>query len=191
MTQSDLPPFIYQGPIHLITSEKEADQAVRKLMNFDILGFDTETKPAFKKGEFYLPCLLQLASEEECFLFRLNTLGITDSLVELFTDKNITKAGVAIRDDLIGLRKKREFKPQGFVEIADLARSHGLEKLGLRSLTEELMGMRVSKKIRTSNWERLELTQAQMSYAAGDAYLGLKLFLLLSNCPTNVGLAPK
>lgn len=180
MTHSDLPIFQYQGPLHLITSPKDVDAAVKKLMNHSLLGFDTETKPAFTKGESYLPCLLQLASEEECFLFRLNLLGIPDGLIKLFTDKNILKAGVAIRDDLIGLRKKREFKPQGFVEIADLARQQGHEKLGLRSLTEELMGMKVSKKIRTSNWERQELTPAQMSYAAGDAYLGLKLFEILN-----------
>lgn len=180
MTHSDLPVFQYQGPLHLITTEKDVEQAIQKLQRHQYLGFDTETKPAFTKGEFYLPCLLQLASEEECFLFRLNMLGLPDAIIELFSDHKIIKAGVAIRDDLIGLRKKREFHPQGFVEIADLAKKQGHEKLGLRSLTEELMGMKVSKKARTSNWERKDLTPQQLSYAAGDAYLGLKLFEILT-----------
>lgn len=180
MTHSDLTLFQYNGPLHLITESKDVKEAVQRLQNFSILGFDTETKPAFTKGESYLPCLLQLASEQECFLFRINKLGIPDPLLDLFTDPEITKAGVAIRDDLNGLRKKREFKPQGFVEIADLAKNQGHEKLGLRSLAEELLGLKVSKKARTSNWERQELTPQQISYAAGDAYLGLKLFEILS-----------
>lgn len=176
-----LPVFHYQGEIHLVTDPKDVPPAIHKLQKSPILGFDTETKPAFKKGESYLPCLLQLADEKSCYLFRLNRLGMMPEIVDLLADKQTIKAGVAIRDDLVGLKKRKAFTPQGFVEIADLAKEQGHHKLGLRSLAEVLMSVKVSKKMRTSNWERKELSPQQMAYAAADAHLGLKLYQILAN----------
>lgn len=174
-----LPTFRYQGNIHLITRKQDVASAVEDLQRSAILGFDTETRPAFKKGESYLPCLLQLADEEKCYLFRLNQVGLQQEIVDLLADEDTLKVGVAIRDDLIGLKKRSPFQPKGFVEIADLAKEQGHHKLGLRSLAEVLMQVKVSKKMRTSNWEKKELSPQQMAYAAADAHLGLKLYQIL------------
>lgn len=174
-----LPVFRYQGNIQLITKKEEVKACVEELEKSKLLGFDTETRPAFKKGESYLPCLLQLANENSCYLFRLNKTGLTADLIRLLSKEDIVKAGVAIRDDLIGLKKLKSFEPGGFIEIADMAKEQGHQKLGLRSLAEELMEIKVSKKMRTSNWERKELSPQQMAYAAADAHLGLKLFQIL------------
>lgn len=175
----ELPTFRYQGKIHLITRKQDIAPAIKELQKSAILGFDTETRPAFKKGESYLPCLLQLADEKRCYLFRLNQVGMPQEIIELLADEQTLKVGVAIRDDLVGLKKRRAFLPKGFIEIADLAKEQGHHKLGLRSLAEVLMEVRVSKKMRTSNWERKELSTQQMAYAAADAHLGLKLYQIL------------
>lgn len=177
---SELPVFRYQGKIHLVTNPVDVGPAIEQLQKSPILGFDTETRPAFKKGESYLPCLLQLADEKRCYLFRLNELGLMPEMVQLLADKETLKVGVAIRDDLVGLKKRQAFTPQGFVEIADMAKEQGHQKLGLRSLAEVLMDVKVSKKMRTSNWERKELSPQQMAYAAADAHLGLKLYQILA-----------
>ncbi len=178
---TELESFEFQGRIHLITQSSKIPDALKILGQESRLGFDTETKPAFKKGEFYLPCLLQLSSEEDCFLFRLQQTGFHEGLRELLAEKTITKAGVAIRDDLVGLKKIHPFQPESFVEIADLARLQGHEKLGLRNLSAALLGLHVSKKTRTTNWERPTLTEQQLKYAAGDAYLSLKLYEALES----------
>jgi ribonuclease D len=174
-----LPIFHYQGDIHLINRAEDVAPAVQELQKSNILGFDTETRPAFKKGESYLPCLLQLADEMKCYLFRLNKIGMPQEIVELLADEETLKVGVAIRDDLVGLKKRETFRPKGFIEIADLAKEQGHHKLGLRSLAEVLMEVKVSKKMRTSNWEKKELTPQQLAYAAADAHLGLKLYQIL------------
>jgi ribonuclease D len=122
---------------------------------------------------------LQLADEKKCYLFRLNKVGMPQEIVELLADEEILKVGVAIRDDLVGLKKRKTFRPKGFIEIADLAKEQGHHKLGLRSLAESLMQIKVSKKMRTSNWEKSELTPQQLGYAAADAHLGLKLYQIL------------
>jgi ribonuclease D len=176
----NLADYRYHGAIHLITEADMVLQAIETLITSSTLGFDTETRPAFKKGESYLPALLQLATPDECFIFRLHQTGLTRDLRDLLADEQIKKVGVAIRDDLVGLRKIKTFTPRGFIELADLARQQGFQKLGLRNLSAELLGLNVSKKLRTTNWERKELTEAQLRYAAGDADLSLRLLNKLS-----------
>lgn len=179
--EENLELFQYGGNIRLITRASDTKDAIKVLSRENILGFDTETRPAFKKGESYLPALLQLATPEQCMIFRLHQTGLTADLIELLEESSIIKVGVAIRDDLVGLKKVQAFKPEGFVELADLARMKGHEKLGLRNLSAELLGLKVSKKLRTTNWERQDLTEAQLRYAAGDAHLGLVLYDILKN----------
>lgn len=176
-----LEPFRYQGSIELITSTDRMQYAIDALASNPLLGFDTETRPAFKKGESYLPALLQLANEEHCYIFRLHSVGLPKALRLLLENEAIEKVGVAIRDDLIGLKKISNFRPGGFIELADIAREQGHQKLGLRNLSAELLNLSVSKKLRTTNWERPHLTDAQLRYAAGDAYLSLKLFECLKS----------
>ncbi len=169
----------YHGPIHIICTSDEADQASKKLENEILLGFDTETRPAFRVGESYPPSLLQLATENEVYLFKLSQTGLTKKLREILADKKIIKAGVSIRDDLKELRKLNDFEPAGFIELATCAKKAGIKNLGLRGMGALLLGFRISKREQVSNWARSDLTSSQITYAATDAWLGRKIYLYL------------
>lgn len=174
---NELPLRRYEGPVHLIRTAEEAKRAAEKLSGEPLLGFDTETRPAFRSGEKYLPSLLQLASGTEVFLFQLKETGLTEDLCRLLSDPAVIKAGVSIRDDLRDLRQLTEFQPAGFTELATFAKKAHIKNLGLRGLAALLLGFRISKKAQTANWARKELTDAQITYAATDAWLGRELYL--------------
>ena len=173
---NELPMARFAGPIQLITTKEGCLKAVDALAKAPVLGFDTETRPSFKKGEFHHVCLLQLSTNDEAFLFRLNHCGLGPELMDLLADSTIEKAGVAIRDDLKALRKLNEFTPGGFTEIADLAKAMGIKQLGLRSLAAMMLDLRVSKKFKVTNWEQKRLNEDQLRYAATDAWIGYQLF---------------
>ncbi len=170
-----LPRLVFEGPTVVVVGKAEAERAVAHLERCHILGIDTETRPAFKKGKSYPVALLQIASHDVCFLFRLNRIGLPPCLVRLLADERITKVGLALRDDLAGLRRRTDFTPAGFVELQTLAREMGTEDMSLQKLCANLLGRRVSKSVRLSNWEAESLTTAQQQYAATDAYACLLL----------------
>ena len=173
---NELPIYQFEGDIELIETEEHALEAINKLKNESVLGFDTETRAAFKKGESYDICLIQLATAEASYLFRINKFELTKELVDLLADGKIIKAGVAISDDIKGIKKLIPFKESGFVELADLARKQGIKNFGLRALTAIFIRKRLSKKVKASNWERDELSAAQIHYAAADAVVGYLLY---------------
>jgi len=176
---NQLPMDHYRGPIHLIRTPDEADRAAKKLKKENLLGFDTETRPAFRVGESYRPSLLQLATENEVYLFQLKQTGFTKELRKILADQKIIKAGVSIKDDLKELRQLADFEPAGFVELANCAKQAGIKNLGLRGMGALLRGFRISKKEQVSNWAKSELTPSQLTYAATDAWLGRELYLHL------------
>lgn len=176
MEQSTFNFISFPGKIHLIVNDHDLQALAHQLTNIKEFGFDTETRPAFKKGEVYQVALLQLATENEAFIIRLNRLSQFDLIKSLFENPDVVKVGVAIRDDLKQLQKKFKFSPQNFIELQEIAKSRGLENFGLKGLTEEVLNFTITKGPKTTNWEAVELTDRQLLYAATDAWIGLKLY---------------
>jgi ribonuclease D len=172
----ELPLKSFEGDIVLVENLHMVRIAAQYLNQFKVLGFDTETKPAFKKGEIHKVALLQLATDERAFLFRLQKTGLPDELRQLFSNPKITKAGVAIRDDIKTLQKLSAFKPAGFIELQNHAQEAGIQNISLKKLCAIVCGFRISKSQQLSNWESDELTDMQMIYAATDAWVSLKIY---------------
>ena len=174
---NSLPLRYYNGPIRIIQTAEQAKDASTILIKEKLLGFDTETRPAFNKGQSYLPSLLQLAGTKVVYLFQLSKCGLPDSITNLLSNVNIIKSGVAIDQDLIELQQILNFQPGGFIDLGEIARSKGLPHHGLRGLAAFLLNFRISKSVRTSNWSANQLTKKQIRYAATDAWLGRELYL--------------
>ena len=140
------------------------------------LGFDTETRPSFKKGEYYPPALIQLATASCVYLFRISKTETFAPLLALLESQDILKTGVAIKDDVKELRRMEDFQPAGFVEIADITVKLGYENRGHRPLAALLLGGRISKAAQVSNWAREELDNKQIRYAATDAWISREIY---------------
>ncbi len=166
----------WEGPVRIVASQEQMDAAVIELSQQAFLGFDTETRPAFKKGQHFQPSLLQLASAEEVFLFQLNKVRLSKKLLAIFSDPDVVKAGVALDFDLKELQGLASFKPAGFVDLGVLAKQLGIKNHGLRGLAAILLGMRLSKSSQRSNWARNILTPVQVKYAATDAWVGREIY---------------
>ena len=166
----------FEGELHLIDTEEQVAEALKALKNHNVVGFDTESKPAFKKGEYNHISLIQISTEEDCYLIRVNKTGISDRLKTYLESKDIIKVGIALRDDLKDLKKLRDMKPAGFVELNEMVKSIGIESNGLRKLTAIILGFRISKSAQVSNWEKEELTEKQLYYAATDAWVCIRMY---------------
>ena len=176
MEQSTLNFLSFPGKIHLVTNDQELRAVADELASVPEFGFDTETRPAFKKGEVYQVALLQLATESDAFLIRMHQVKNFEIFKTIFENPDVVKVGVAIRDDLKQLQKRLSFVPQNFIELQDIAKSKGLENFGLKGMTEEVLQATITKGPKTTNWEAQELTDRQLLYAATDAWIGLKLY---------------
>jgi len=181
---NELPLARWQGPVQMVTSPAEAAQAVAELNAGTVLGFDTETRPAFKKGQKFKPSLLQLATEETVFLFQLQATGLPESILGILENEAIIKAGVAPDFDLQSLQTIAPFFPAGFVDLARMARHRGIHNQGLRGLAALICGIRISKSAQTTNWAKPDLTQKQIQYAATDAWMSREIYLHLKEFPT-------
>ncbi len=173
---SQLPTVSFPGKIVVILSEGEANRAVEYLLSCDILGVDTETRPAFRKGQHHKVSLLQVSTREICFLFRLNYIGIPDSLIRLLSNTEVTMVGLSWHDDLCMLRRRQEFTPGKFVDIQNLIGKLEIEDMSLQKLYANLFGQKISKRQRLSNWDADVLTDKQKSYAATDAWACINLY---------------
>jgi len=177
----DLPLKWFDGEIVLIDSYWKVNRAVAVLAKQKMLGFDTETRPSFKKGVVNKVSLLQLSTKDQAFLFRLNKIGFPNELRLILSNPGIVKPGVAIRDDIKGLQEIKSFRPEGFVELQNSAKDLGIQNFSLKKLTAIACGFRISKGQQLSNWEADELSDAQQIYAATDAWAALEIFENFSN----------
>lgn len=173
---AEFPLIQFEGNITLVESKEDYLASVDYLSKQKILGFDTETKPAFKKGVVNEVALLQLSTKDQAFLFRLNKIGLPNGLKGILENPEIQKIGVAIRDDIKGLQKLNQFKPNGFVELQELVKGYGIQDFSLKKLSAIVLGYRISKSQRITNWEAPELTEAQQIYAATDAWISHRIF---------------
>jgi ribonuclease D len=174
-----LPLQSFTGAIHVINNATEAARAVRKLSRAGMVGFDTETKPTFKKGKLNTVSLLQLATREEAFLFRMNKLGYYPGLGLLLTQPNPLKIGAAIHEDIRALKAVYPQPASGFIDLQDIVGNYGIENIGVKKMAAIVLGIRISKSQQLSNWEADTLTEAQMIYAATDAWVSLEIYLKL------------
>jgi ribonuclease D len=171
-----LPVAEFKGRIVVILSPGETERAVDYLLSQKILGVDTETRPSFKKGAQYAVSLLQVATHDICFLFRLNHTGLTPALIRLLEDTRVPKIGLSWHDDLLSLRKRAEFTPGKFIDLQELVGKIGIEDRSLQKLYANFFHQKIMKRQQLSNWERDVLDDKQKVYAATDAWACIMLY---------------
>lgn len=171
-----LPTVHFEGRIVVVLSADEAERAVRFLLTQPILGLDTETRPSFKRGHVHKVALLQVATEDICFLFRLNHTKLTPAIIQLLEDRSVKKIGLSWHDDLNSLHKLGEFKTGDFIDIQDHVREIGIEDMSLQKLYANLFGQKISKRQQLSNWEADVLSDKQKLYAATDAWACINIY---------------
>lgn len=172
----ELPQVLFTGRIIVITSEKKAEKAVDFLLKQSILGVDTETRPVFRKGQSYKVSLLQVATHDTCFLFRLNILGITPSIKRLLENTETKMIGLSWHDDLLALHKRSDFKKGNFIDLQDIVGDLGIKDLSLQKLYANLFRQKISKRQRLTNWNNETLSEKQKQYAATDAWACIQLY---------------
>lgn len=167
---NELPVGTFNGRIIIVDNEESMRFAYAYLSRCDIIGFDTETRPSFKKGRINKMALVQLSSVNTAFLIRINKIPLSKEMLSIFENENIIKVGASIRDDIKGIQKQTPFTPKGFVDIQSIVGNYGIHDISVRKVSAIVLGIRVSKAQRLSNWEAQTLTPAQQAYAATDAW---------------------
>lgn len=173
---ADLPAAAYTGKAIVVDTEEAAGKAAEVLRGADIIGFDTETKPSFKRGATYNVALLQLSTREVCFLIRLNRIGLPRPIHEILEDPSLLKVGVSIHDDFRNLQKVYDLDPDGFIDLQNFVKNFGIVDNSLSRIYAVLFGKRISKGQRLTNWEASELTAHQCDYAALDAMSCIEIY---------------
>ena len=175
-TVNQMPLVTFPGQIHVIDAISQVKSAVRALRTSDIVGFDTETRPCFHRGERHNPALLQLSTQDDAFLFRLNKTGIPLPLKEYLEDDSCTKIGLSTTDDFHQLTRLCEIQPAGFIELQQLVKQYQIVEMGLQKIYAILFQQKISKGQQLTNWEAPQLTDAQRRYAAIDAWACLRIY---------------
>ena len=166
----------FDGDVEVLSSNDNAQAAVNYLMNYDLIGFDTETKPTFVKGPLNPPSIMQLACIDKVYIFQLDNESLYKKLFPILSNENITKCGVSVDRDLIELMYLSPFDPLSFVDLGNIARDNDVPHHGLRGLVAMFLKHRISKGAQISDWSKTVLSQSQITYAATDAWISLKLF---------------
>jgi len=173
---AELPQAVFSGRIIVVISPAETEKAVNFLLSHDILGFDTETRPSFKKGKTYTVSLMQVSTRDICFLFRLNHTGMTPSIIRLLEDKSVPKVGISLHDDILSLSRRAVFTPGNFIDLQKHVGEIGIEDLSLQKLYANFFHEKISKNQRLTNWENDVLSDRQKLYAATDAWACIMLY---------------
>lgn len=181
-----MPKVEFPGRIYVIYTEADTDKAVAYLMNQQIVGVDTETRPSFKRGQTHKVALMQISTHDTCFLFRLNKIGMPDSL-QKFLVSDTLKIGLSLKDDFQVIRRRKDVHAEegNWIELQDYVSRFGIEDRSLQKLYANLFGEKISKSQRLSNWEAESLTEAQMKYAATDAWACVQIYNCLQEMETN------
>ena len=170
----------FHEKVQVVTDPAALPAVAKEIQKHAVVGFDTETRPSFKRGQVFKVALIQLAIPGKVFLIRTHHAGVTPEIAAVFENPGIIKAGVAIHDDIKGLQKYAPFTPQSFVDLSIVARKAGYQVESVKKLTGLLLGFRISKSAQTSNWEAPTLTEKQIEYAATDAWVCLEIYRKLA-----------
>lgn len=170
----------FPGEIHVIDSMYHLREAINVLRNANVVGFDTETRPSFRRGPMRPPALMQLSTLSECFLFRLNKIKLPDQLVQYLTDPDCLKVGLSISDDFMALNRITPIEPQGFVELQQLVKQYCITDMSLQKVYAIIFGEKIAKSQRLTNWEAPALTESQQRYGAIDAWACARIYIHLT-----------
>ena len=184
---AQMPNELFEGRIIVIHAVADVEKAVNYLKGFPIVGIDTETRPSFAKGKTYEVSLLQLSTEDTCFLFRLNYIGMPKALVDLLQDGRQLKVGLSLRDDIQNLNRKHKFEPRGFLDLQHYVKEMGIEAQSLQKIYALLFGKKISKSQRLTNWEADVLTDRQKGYAATDAWACVRMYKYMEELKRSQG----
>ncbi len=174
----------FEGPICVIDSKVSFEREIKQISSHSVLGFDTETRPSFKKGKVYPTSLIQLSTADQAWLIRLGRLKYPRGLIELLSREDILKIGLGLNDDLRRLRSDFKFEPRGFLDLQQYVEAFHIEEKGLKKLSGIVLGHRISKSQQVSNWDADMLTEAQLRYAATDAWVCLMIYNRLRSSVT-------
>jgi ribonuclease D len=170
----------FEGEIFLVDTMEKFYKVLPRLRRSKLLGFDTETKPSFRKGKKNKVSLIQLADDRIACLFRINKIGMPEELAAILSDTAIIKCGVAIHDDIKLLSGIRKFNPSGFVDLQPFVKKYGIDSSGLKKLAAIVLGFRISKRQQVTDWEAATLSEAQQIYAATDAWACYQIYTKLT-----------
>lgn len=165
-----MPQVEFPGKVQIIDSTYHLREAINVLRRADIVGFDTETRPSFRRGPMRPPALLQLSTMTDCFLFRLNKIHLPDVLVDYLTDGTCPKVGLSVGDDFLALKRIRNIEPKGFVDLQDIVKEYSIADISLQKVYAIIFGKKIAKSQRLTNWEAPTLSEGQIRYAAIDAW---------------------
>jgi len=178
---NELPLYQFNGGIFVIDTFDKLDNFLPLLKDQKLLGFDTETKPSFKKGKINPVSLLQITTSSEAFLIRINKIGLPEEIKDILKNPEVVKIGLAIKDDIKILNKVNKFDPDSFIDLQDYVEGFGIVAKSLKKITGIVLNKRISKSQQVTNWEREELSEAQQIYAATDAWACLQVYKKLNH----------
>ena len=185
-----MPQVMFPGDIHVIDSMFHFKEAVRVLTMSPVVGFDTETRPSFRKGVVHKTALIQISTLDECFLFRTCKIGIPAVLADYLASDQFTKVGLSLHDDFKIMGKLSELKPAGFIDLQDVVGKYSITDISLQKIYAILFGGKIAKGQQLTNWEAPELSPAQQNYGAVDAWACLKIYNYLKDGNFNPNLSP-